>query len=103
MTIEKEDMTISLVDSLPMPDSVGIKGDSKYTFTLSNKGTANLSYNIKLIDDLGSQSTCQANNNNKPCNYIPSEFIHYQITKEKGTPVVGGLRGNNSVTTGVIN
>ena len=102
LTIEDEN-SLLLAKALPMPDSEGIKGEKEYTFTLSNNGTSDLDFVIKLIDDLVAQGSCPADlNSGSTCKFIPSTYIRYQVTEEGKTPVVGGLGSTGEVTTGTI-
>ena len=102
LTIENEN-SLLLAKALPMPDSEGIKGEKEYTFTLSNNGTSDLDFVIKLMDDLVAQGSCPADlNSGSTCKFIPSTYIRYQVTEEGKTPVVGGLGSTGKVTTGTI-
>ena len=99
----KDENQITLVDAYPVPDSQGLETDKEYTFTLSNDGNADLSYGIKLIDDLVAQGACATDlNSGNACKFIPSQYIRYQVTKEKETPVIGGLKNSNGIATGEI-
>ena len=99
----KDENQITLVDAYPIPDSQGLETDKEYTFTLSNDGNADLSYGIKLIDDLVAQGTCPADlNSGNACKFIPSQYIRYQVTKEKEPPAIGGLKASNEFATGII-
>ena len=102
LTIENEN-SLTLTKALPMPDSEGIKGTKKYTFTLSNNDRMNLDYIIRLVDDTEAQEKCATDlNSGTPCTIIPSQYLHYQITEEGKDPIVGSLSGNNQIALGEI-
>ena len=102
LTIENEN-ALTLTKALPMPDSEGIKGTKKYTFTLSNNDRMNLDYVIKLVDDTEAQEKCATDlNSGTACTIIPKEYLHYQITEEGKDPIVGSLSGNNQIALGEI-
>ena len=102
LTIENEN-ALTLTKALPMPDSEGVKGTKKYTFTLSNNDRMNLDYVIKLVDDTEAQEKCETDlNSGTACTIIPKEYLHYQITEEGKDPIVGSLSGNNQIALGEI-
>ena len=102
LTIEKEN-ALTLTDAIPMSDSEGSKSTKTYTFTLSNNGTANLSYVINLLEDTVAQGTCATDlNSGNTCKIIPKQYIRYQITEEGQSPSVGGLSTGTELINGTI-
>ncbi len=91
---------ITLTSLQPVTDTQGMAQTAAYKFTVANKGSKSLHYEVYLDRDTAAQSSC-TNNKGSPCEFLTETQLRYQL-KTNGTSYVTTLPTSRRIYTGDI-
>lgn len=99
MSIPKEDTTISIVNAMPMVDSVGLEQEKTYTFTIENNSSIKSYYEVRL------DNICVVNKKVgtvTPQVCVPDEYIKVGIKKGNSEYEIVTLGEDGKITSGYM-